>query len=1033
MLTLFLCLDFDLSPHQSTQNILRVKSSSKVSFAILYEESQTGINLDKEKFLHQATVFLDLEGNSVKDLSTIISSPNYPNPYPNSADVTWFVRAPEQYIISMTIKDLFIEECCDRLTVYDGSSSQSPILNDLKGGSVPETAIVSSSSNVQIRFSSDCSLTERGFLALLRPVLRRNNTTEDTTTPNWISGRPNDILTTTNSINNYPACSEYGDHLHINNNGNDFFESPNYPNNYYRNANCSWFIHGWYDAVRLVSDDISISYGDKLVVHDGSSSQYPVLRRISGAFYGSVMVQSTGPNMFITFETDGYYESRGFRFRYEAVHSTDSITRSTPSEDETTLSSLTCSGTSYEQASRYSWNRIQSPGYPNGYGTYLSCSWLIQSGYYGDHINLNVEFLRTESGGDYLRIYDGSDSRYPLIASLSGYVSLRTYYSTGQELYLRFSSNGYTSSSQQTGFSVTFLSAVPDSENAQYTTEIPIAETQTLPTSCNGVQYLTASFSIRHISSPGYPYSYSNNLQCSWSISTSYYGYVIQLNVLDLDLETCCDYVDIYDGPSTSYSKIIRLTDQRNEVVLSSNRNMYLRFSTDSSVTRKGFEFSYTSATLPTALDSTTNSNDHNSTCNEDGEHLHINNNRNDYFESPNYPSNYYRNMNCSWFIQGWYDENNKVLLKSDDFYLSYGDKLVVYDGSSSLYPVLRTIYGSYGSSVVVQSTGPNMFITFETDDYYEGRGFRFRYEEVNDNSPTTLPPFDETTVYWPTCSGTSHEQASRYSRRYIQSPGYPNGYDRYLSCSWLIQSGYYGDHISFTMETMSTESGGDYLRLYDGWDSGYRQIAALSGRVNQKTYYSTGQQMYVHFTSNGYTSSSEQTGFSFSFMSTISSTSEAAQQTTEFPFPETQTAGATCPYLYLYADANRAYLLSSLGYPDTQPANLNCYWRIFVSSYGYVVQLSIVDIDLYYPYDIIQIYDGYDSSAPLLRTFNSNSYSIVYSSGNYMFVSYRTEPVSHSSHRGFQAAYVSLYHGNCFAEDASQNATATKQPEKPN
>ena len=83
----FFAVDYDLAYQQIFQNIIHVKSNSRATFNILYEELPNGIDLNREKFLHQATLSLDLEGFSIRDLSAEIMSPNYPDFYPNSADL----------------------------------------------------------------------------------------------------------------------------------------------------------------------------------------------------------------------------------------------------------------------------------------------------------------------------------------------------------------------------------------------------------------------------------------------------------------------------------------------------------------------------------------------------------------------------------------------------------------------------------------------------------------------------------------------------------------------------------------------------------------------------------------------------------------------------------------------------------------------------------------------------------------------------------------------------------------------------------
>lgn len=62
--------------------------------------------------------------------------------------------------------------------------------------------------------------------------------------------------------------------------------------------------------------------------------------------------------------------------------------------------------------------------------------------------------------------------------------------------------------------------------------------------------------SSSNIRSPGYPGSYPENTDCTWTKSTSYDTQVISFDISNLDLEQCarctCDYVELFDGSSKS-------------------------------------------------------------------------------------------------------------------------------------------------------------------------------------------------------------------------------------------------------------------------------------------------------------------------------------------------------------------------------------------------------------------------------------------------------------------------------------------------
>ena len=102
------------------------------------------------------------------------------------------------------------------------------------------------------------------------------------------------------------------------------------------------------------------------------------------------------------------------------------------------------------------------------------------------------------------------------------------------------------------------------------------------PSSINGL-----SGSIR---SPNYPSNYNNNHRCSWRITVSN-GYRIELTFQSFSTESCCDYLKIFDGPSTSSPLLVQLRGTKSTplVYLSSGSSMRFYFYTDHSVRSGGF------------------------------------------------------------------------------------------------------------------------------------------------------------------------------------------------------------------------------------------------------------------------------------------------------------------------------------------------------------------------------------------------------------------------------------------------------------
>ena len=417
-------------------------------------------------------------------------------------------------------------------------------MGDFTGSGVPNAPIVSASNTLHLRFSSDCSLSERGFRALINPVSDTNITNQETTTPyNRI---------TSPSLNN--ATCNGVEYLYINP-SDTYVYSPGYPYSYANNLNCHWRFYSSYSyyVIQLNVLEIDLEWCcDHVDVYDGSSSSYPKLARLS---QHSSRLHSTGRYMYLTFTTDHSVTDRGFRFSVRATTppSGESTARPTSRTEETSNSGNTCSG--IEQLNIYtSGTYIYSPGYPYSYSNNLYCQWRLYSSYYQYVVRLYVDELKLGSSADYVDVYDGYSSSYAKLARLSrSDQSGSDIMSTGQYMYLIFRTDSYGT---ERGFRFRINAVTPS-----LTTSRPDDNT-TSQASCSETEFfIIYPGSSRYIASPGYPYyPYPNNAYCSWRIYSSYYGYVIKLDILHLELNQNYDYVDVYDGSSSSYPKLARLS-----------------------------------------------------------------------------------------------------------------------------------------------------------------------------------------------------------------------------------------------------------------------------------------------------------------------------------------------------------------------------------------------------------------------------------------------------------------------------------------
>ena len=93
---------------------------------------------------------------------------------------------------------------------------------------------------------------------------------------------------------------------------------------------------------------------------------------------------------------------------------------------------------------------INTPNYPNNYGNRNHCTWLISSSH---RIKLVFTYFSLESGFDYLTVYDGNSAHSKKIGRLAGYRTNKAIQSSGNHLFLKFTSD---SSVSKKGFLIHF-------------------------------------------------------------------------------------------------------------------------------------------------------------------------------------------------------------------------------------------------------------------------------------------------------------------------------------------------------------------------------------------------------------------------------------------------------------------------------------------------------------------------------------------------------------------------------------------------
>ncbi|NXG01683.1 CUBN protein, partial [Sakesphorus luctuosus] len=688
-----------------------------------------------------------------EETPSFLFSPGWPMNYRNFADCMWLIRAPGSTVeFNILALDIESHSSCnyDQLIIRDGDTSLSPVLATLCGRE-PPGPIRSTGEAMFLHFMSDASVTGAGFNASY-----------------------------------HKSCGGY---LHT---SRGVITSPNYPQDYAPNLNCSWHVvvtTGFIIAVhfeqpfQVKSEDTSCSLGDYVELKNGLDNAAPPLvsGRGNGRFCGSSPISTmhtTDNQLFVRFISDSRNEGQGFKLTYEAK-------------------SLACGGNIYINDFNPS-GYTSSPNYPSNYPPHADCVWTITAPN-GRAVELQFEdqFYIEPSpncASSYLELRDGADAMAPIIAKLCGGSMPGLQRSSGAVMYLRFRSD---STATYVGF------------NAKYS----IAP-------CGG----TVIGRTGIIESVGYPdLHYQDNLLCEWFLQGPRGHYLtIRLEGLDLQNSSECtrDFVEIREYNASGNLLGRYCGNTLPDAVDTSDSFAYVKFVTDGSVNARGFRLHFDSSTEECGGDLTAPVGT---------------------FTSPNYPNLYPHNRVCEWRIT--VEEGRRVTLtvndmKTEEHWSCSSDYVAVYNGLRQNSPRLAKLCGEVNPGTEVKSTGNTMKVILVTDMSRATRGFSISYTSSEDA----------------VCGGTlmGHLGGNFSSPGYDGIKNYTNN----LNCEWIIEnSSHYNSSIYVSFEDFHLEHHQncqyDYLELRIG-DADGELIARLCGQAAPSVpLVIAAPQVWVHFVSD--------------------------------------------------------------------------------------------------------------------------------------------------------------------------------------
>ncbi|CAJ0579283.1 unnamed protein product, partial [Mesorhabditis spiculigera] len=227
-----------------------------------------------------------------------LTTPNFPNDYPNLAQIVYYLQAPPGYFIHLTFYTLRTEECCDRVTVYDSNLKDgAKILKELSGNGTG-TVVESSGPSMTVLFSSDLLNTDIGFYAEFTTVLISYKYSASHVCP----PAPFTATDSTDYV--------YG-----------IETSPSWPYAYPNNALCNYWI-GVPDGhkIKLTIESFwTEKCCDRLYIYDGIDQRATMLANLSGSYDDLPLhtLHSSSSRLYLQFSTDLINNGPGFSLLFE--------------------------------------------------------------------------------------------------------------------------------------------------------------------------------------------------------------------------------------------------------------------------------------------------------------------------------------------------------------------------------------------------------------------------------------------------------------------------------------------------------------------------------------------------------------------------------------------------------------------------------------------------------------------------------------------------------------------------------------------
>ncbi|KAM6261207.1 tolloid-like protein 1 isoform 3-T4 [Porphyrio hochstetteri] len=612
-------------------------------------------------------------GETLQESTGNFSSPGFPNGYPSYTHCIWRISVTpgEKIVLNFTTMDLYKSSLCwyDYIEVRDGYWRKSPLLGRFCGDKLPEV-LASSDSRMWIEFRSSSNWVGKGFAAIYEAI-----------------------------------C---GGEIHKN---EGQIQSPNYPDDYRPMKECVWKITVsenynvglTFQAFEIERHD-NCAY-DYLEIRDGTNENSPLIGHFCG-YDKPEDIRSTSNTLWMKFVSDGTVNKAGFAANFFKAACGGLLTK--------------LNGT------------ITTPGWPKEYPPNKNCVWqVVAPTQY--RISMKFEFFELEGNEvckyDYVEIRSGLSSDSKLHGKFCGTEVPEVITSQYNNMRIEFRSDNTVS---KKGFKAHFFSdkdeCSKDNGGCQHECintvgsyvcqcrngfvlhenkhDCKEAECEQKIHSPNGI-----------ITSPNWPDKYPSRKECTWEISATP-GQRVKLTFNEFEIEQhqeCAyDHLEVFDGESEKSPILGRLCGNRiPDPLIATGNKMFLRFISDASVQRKGFQATHST---------------------ECGGRLKAETKPKDLYSHAQFGDNNYPvQSDCDWLLVA--ERGYRVELMFQTFEVEEEadcgyDYVELFDGHDKAAMRLGRFCGS-GPPEEIYSAGEALLLHFHTDDTINKKGFHIRYRSI--------------------------------------------------------------------------------------------------------------------------------------------------------------------------------------------------------------------------------------------------------------------------------------------------------------